>query len=191
MYDRTRCSGNAQVALPFALASLHVGLASQLHFNRKAPREREPDRDPGDQEPRTVGRRSGARASLCGLLLVGIGGLVLAQPWLKPAGSHEAPTRQDCVAWDRATSEGIAELVFDSSATAEWKLDQAILQLRRARKHCRSGSVQAALRDYASLHRSLPFVTGSTRVPAQNGAGTPPEAANELMHRASALESPQ
>ena len=103
----------------------------------------------------------------------------------------EAPAQAGCAAWDREASEGIAELVFDSSAAAVWKLDQAIVQLRRARKHCRSGSVQAALHDYASLHRNLPFLTGSLR-PTGRMAAPPvsrpslpiPDGENSQVHRA-------
>ena len=62
-----------------------------------------------------------------------------------------------CAAWDQEASRGIADLVPDPSARAEWKLDQALLQLRRARKHCRSGAVQVAYHDYASLHRGFPL----------------------------------
>ena len=133
-------------------------------------------RSPSERLRRRAARKSwarrGARTALRGLLLIGISGVALAQlwPWLRPTGSQEAPAQPGCAAWDREASEGIAELVFDGSAAAEWKLDQAIVQLRRARKHCRSGSVQAALHDYASLHRSLPFLTGSIRPHGKNGS---------------------
>ena len=115
--------------------------------------------------------RRGTPMALSGLLLAGVSGLGVVQFWPARQGiSQGVPIQADCVAWDLKASEGLAELIFDGSATGEWKLDQAILQLRRARKHCRSGSVQAALHDYASLHRSLPFLTGSIHPHAKNGS---------------------
>ena len=101
--------------------------------------------------------RRGTPMALSGLLLVGVSGLGMVQFWpARPAISQGVLIQADCVAWDLKASEGLAQLILDSSATGEWKLDQAILQLRRARKHCRSGSVQVAAHDYASLHRHFP-----------------------------------
>ena len=114
--------------------------------------------------------RRGTPMALSGLLLAGVSGLGVVQFWpARQAISQGVPIQADCVAWDLKASEGLAELIFDGSATGEWKLDQAILQLRRARKHCRSGSVQVAAHDYASLHRHFPALTGSVRAPATNG----------------------
>ena len=76
-----------------------------------------------------------------------------------------------CAAWDEQASRGIAELVFDTSATAEWKLDQALQQLRRARKHCRSGALQVAYHDYSSLHRGFPLFAGSISAAARSHDG--------------------
>ena len=175
MSNQTRTLRSAQQPHSFTLAGLRARLASRPHSKQKTPHVCEHDRllnASEDERPERVGPRRGARTALCGLLLVGISGVALAQlwPWLRQAGSQEAPAQPGCAAWDREASEGIAKLVFDGSAAAEWKLDQAILQLRRARKHCRSGSVQAALHDYASLHRSLPFLTGSIHPHAKNGS---------------------
>ena len=174
MSNQTRILRSAQQPYSFTLAGLRARLASRPHSKQETPHVREPDRLLNaceDERPERVGPR-GARTAVRGLLLIGISGVALAQlwPWLRPTGSQEAPAQAGCAAWDREASEGIAELVFDGSAAAEWKLDQAIVQLRRARKHCRSGSVQAALHDYASLHRSLPFLTGSIRPHGKNGS---------------------
>jgi hypothetical protein len=103
---------------------------------------------------------------LLAISIVGIGVLALGaathlQGNRKP--SDEAASQTPCAMWDREASESVAILVFDSSATAEWKLDQALLQLRRARKFCRSGAEQVAYHDYASLYRNLPLLTGSNR----------------------------
>jgi hypothetical protein len=94
-----------------------------------------------------------------GLLALGAGTYLQGNP--KP--SDEAASQTPCAIWDREASESVAMLVFDSSAAAEWKLDQALLQLRRARKFCRSGAAQIAYHDYASLYRNLPLLTGSNR----------------------------
>src|SRR3981081_3989178 len=58
---------------------------------------------------------------------------------VKPAtlAGTEAALRASCDAWDRAASEGIAAIISDTSAAAELRFDEAILQLRRARKNCR------------------------------------------------------
>src|SRR5262245_34650783 len=64
------------------------------------------------------------------------------------AGVRHGP---DCTNLDHAAAGALAPLLQDNSAAAEWKLDQALLQLRRARKHCRSGSVALARHDYNSL----------------------------------------
>lgn len=73
-----------------------------------------------------------------------------------------------CATWDQEASQGIANLISDTSATAEWQLDQALLQLRRARKHCRSGAVQVAYHDYASLHQGFPLLAGSISTSARS-----------------------
>jgi hypothetical protein len=99
------------------------------------------------------------------LLLTAVVALGLAQlvSWTRPAGREVAARQPDCAAWDRAASEGIAMLISDTSAAAELRLDEAILQLRRARKSCRSGAIALARHDYASLHQAFPTSTGSIR----------------------------
>ncbi len=101
---------------------------------------------------------------LLALPLIGIlalGGATLLQGHRKP--NDEAVSHAPCTSWDREASESVAMLVFDGSATTEWKLDQALLQLRRARKLCRLGAAQAAYHDFASLYRNFPLLTGSIR----------------------------
>src|SRR5437868_5880770 len=106
-------------------------------------------------------------ASWRGLSLVAVVVLCLAPlvPWSRSAGHEPA----DCAVWDRAASEGIATLISDTSAAAELRFDAAMLQLRRARKSCRSGAIALAQHDYASLHQAFPTATGSIR---PNGAAT-------------------
>ena len=77
--------------------------------------------------------------------------------------NNDGPSRQaQCAAWDRRANEGIANLTVDGSARAEWMLDQALLQLRRARKYCDAGAIQVAYHDYTSLHRRFPPVAAAT-----------------------------
>ena len=113
-----------------------------------------------------------------GLLLGAVVALCVAQlvPWTSSVGRDVAADQPDCAAWDRAASEGIAALIYDTSAAAELRLDEAILQLRRARKSCRSGAIALARHDYASLQRAFPSFTASTRVntDAAHGQTTPP-----------------
>ena len=95
------------------------------------------------------------------VILVFAFGMLQLVPYMKPSSREAAARQSDCLAWDRAASEGIATLISDTSAAAELRLDEAILQLRRARKSCRSGAVALASHDYASLHRAFPSSTGS------------------------------
>ena len=107
------------------------------------------------------------------ILLVGVVGTLAAnrlqsspQPVRDPAFAQA-----HCAALDKEAREGVATLIADSSAAAEWKLDQALLQLRRARKHCRSGTEQIAYHDYVSLQRSFSLRAGSISAAAQSEAG--------------------
>lgn len=111
-----------------------------------------------------------------GLLLAGIVGFGIVQltPWARTPSPYEPAVSANCEAWDRDASQGIAALISDNSAAAEIRLDEAILQLRRARKHCRAGSIALAGHDYASLHQTFSLPTGSIR--------TAPRAATEVSH---------
>jgi hypothetical protein len=118
-----------------------------------------------------VVRGSRALMSWPGLLLVGVIALVLSQ--LGPSKSvsrQEAAPQANCEAWDRAASEGIAVLISDNRTASELRLDEAILQLRRARRNCRSGSIELARHDYTSLHRTYPVSTGSIRATSHENA---------------------
>lgn len=108
----------------------------------------------------------------CAVLVLGTTGLILTQAgsWSGSPGRPGVAAQPDCAAWDRAASEGVAALVSETSATAELRLDEALLQLRRARKNCRAGFVELAGHDYASLRRAFPFSTGSLRADPQDGA---------------------
>jgi hypothetical protein len=106
-----------------------------------------------------------------GLLCVGLIALALSQPGPpRSVSRQEAASQQNCEAWDRAASEGIAAIIPDNRAASELRLDEAILQLRRARKNCRSGSIDLAGRDYTALHRTYPASTGSIRASSHDVA---------------------
>lgn len=68
-----------------------------------------------------------------------------------------------CGLWDHKAVEGITPLLYEDSAVADLKLNEAFTQLRRARSYCKAGWVAVAKQDYESLHRSFPVVTGSIR----------------------------
>ena len=121
--------------------------------------------------PEILVRGSRALMSWRGLLLAAVVALGLAQLvfFTKSVGREVVAHRPDCAAWDRAASEGIATLISDTSAAAELRLDEAILQLRRARKSCRSGAIALARNDYASLHQAFPISTGSIQTGKANG----------------------
>jgi hypothetical protein len=108
-----------------------------------------------------------------GLSLAAVVALCLAQlaPWTRSAGRDAAAHQPDCAVWDRAASEGIATLISDTSAATESRLDEAILQLRRARKSCRSGAIALARHDYASLHQTFPTSTGPLRANSDTAHG--------------------
>ena len=121
--------------------------------------------------PEIVVRGSRALMSWRGLLLVGVIALALSQLAPSKSVSHqEAAPQANCEAWDRAASEGIAALISDNRAASELRLDEAILQLRRARKNCRSGSIELAGHDYKSLHQTYPVSTGSIRATSHEHA---------------------
>lgn len=61
----------------------------------------------------------------------------------------------DCTEWDQAVRAGFVALIADDSARADLRVDEALAQLRRARKYCRSGHIDVARRDYQALERSL------------------------------------
>jgi hypothetical protein len=124
--------------------------------------------------PRAMSDRAGSgwRASYArrGLLLAGlaVAGLLYASVRTTTISGLKTAVATDCDAWDRAASEGIAAIISDRSIAAELRLDEAILQLRRARKSCRAGAIALAGHDYASLHRTFPGSTGSNRATARH-----------------------
>ena len=69
----------------------------------------------------------------------------------------------DCKAWDQEAVEGITPLLYDDRAVTNLKLDEAMMQLRRARANCKAGSLAVAKKDYASLHRAFPIGIGPIR----------------------------
>ena len=114
------------------------------------------------------------------VLIAAVAGLWTARTYQSPPRLATASfsAQPMCAAWDQEASGGIARLLLDTSAKSEWELDQALLQLRRARKHCRSGAVQVAYHDYASLHRGFPLITGS--VSASRAHDSLPRSTSEL-----------
>ena len=69
------------------------------------------------------------------VLLVGVVGALTANLFQSTPQLVRDPAfaQARCASLDKEASEGIATLIADSSAVAESKLDQALLQLRRAR----------------------------------------------------------
>jgi hypothetical protein len=114
------------------------------------------------------------RALLCGGALVVVFGGFHWSTRTTAVTDLDAALRTDCDAWDRAASEGIAAIIADRSIAAELRLDEAILQLRRARKNCRAGSIALAGHDYASLHQTFPTSTGSVRATSRHAAEETP-----------------
>ena len=82
----------------------------------------------------------------------------------------------DCSGLDRDATGALIPLLHEDSAAAEWKLDQALQQLRRARRHCRGGSFEVASHHYNSLIQASPILTGSA-------AATPKDAGLDLSAR--------
>jgi hypothetical protein len=130
--------------------------------------------------PRAMSDRAGSRwkASYAwrGLLLAGlvVAGLLYASAGTTTISGLKTAAATDCDAWDHAASEGIAAIISDRSIAAELRLDEAILQLRRARKNCRAGAVALARHDYASLQRTFPGSTGSSRATVRAEADETP-----------------
>jgi hypothetical protein len=104
------------------------------------------------------------------LLLAGVAALGLVQltPWAGTGSQPKPAVSTNCETWDREASQGIATLIYDNSPAAELRLDEALLQLRRARKNCRAGSITLAGHDYTSLHQTFPVSTGSIQPAAPN-----------------------
>jgi hypothetical protein len=73
----------------------------------------------------------------------------------------------DCAAWDRSASARIATLVADDTAAGELRLDEAIAQLRRARKYCRAGLISVSSSDYQAIERAIPVETTASTVKGQ------------------------
>jgi hypothetical protein len=108
------------------------------------------------------------------LMVAAVFGLGLLQAFnYTISAKQEAPASADCLRWDSEASEGIAGLIFDRSPSAEIRLDEAIQQLRRARKYCRTGSVAVAGHDYASLRRAFPIKTGSVKQTSDADTNSP------------------
>jgi len=88
--------------------------------------------------------------------LVAAGLLQLAWTAFASRGT-EVPLDSVCAGWDRQASFGIALLVPHTTAIDEARLDDALYQLRRARKNCRAGWLEAARQDYGALQAAYPF----------------------------------
>lgn len=69
----------------------------------------------------------------------------------------EVPLDPTCATWDRQASFGIALLVPQTGTLDDARLDYALHQLRRARKNCRVGWLEAARQDYMALQAAYPF----------------------------------
>jgi hypothetical protein len=90
------------------------------------------------------------------LMVIAVFGVGLAQliPWLEPRAAQASSPTLNCEALDRQASVAVSALVLDSSGRGELRLDEALMQLRRARKNCRAGFNAVAVNDYVGLSRS-------------------------------------
>ncbi len=104
------------------------------------------------------------------LLLLAFGGFAQIGYWSVVAEGHERPLDAVCASWDREASIGIALLVPNQTALAESQLDDALFQLRRARKNCRAGRLDLARQDYALLRDAHPFPNRSAVDASGRGA---------------------
>jgi hypothetical protein len=104
------------------------------------------------------------------LLLLAVGGFAQITYWAVVAEGIEKPLAGICASWDRDASVGIALLVPVPTALAESQLDQALSQLRRARKNCRAGWLDIARRDYASLRDAYRFPSRPPTHPSDQGS---------------------
>jgi hypothetical protein len=93
------------------------------------------------------------RLLLALLALLGVGQVGY---WAMAAGGVDKALDPACAAWDRAASLGIAALVPDPAPLAQSRLDEALLQLRRARQNCRAGWLGVARAEYQQLRDSYP-----------------------------------
>lgn len=91
----------------------------------------------------------------------------LAAMYQKNGIRRSATAAADCGAWDQAASQRVATLISDDTAAADFRLDAALAQLRRARKYCRSGFATVAESDYRALERAIPVdqTASITRTP--------------------------
>ena len=114
------------------------------------------------------------------LIAVAMVGLAQFAPWTNATSRTNIRVSASCEASDREASAAIAALLSDTSSGAELRLDEAILQLRRARKNCRAGATVLAEQDYASLQRAVPLLTGSIRKVGKQTSDRPkPETAEQ------------
>ena len=104
---------------------------------------------------RWIHRRPTSSTWLMSLLVltVGAGAAKLIDTRLGKPSVRIATPSTDCESWDRTASAHVATLVSDVSGAAELRLEEAIAQLRRARKHCRAGSGGVARADYLALEQ--------------------------------------
>jgi hypothetical protein len=75
----------------------------------------------------------------------------------KRAETKVAVSRTDCSVLDQAASTRIAGLLGDASAHGELRFDEALAQLRRARRYCRSGLTAVAESNYRALEHAIPL----------------------------------
>src|SRR5262249_51659907 len=65
--------------------------------------------------------------------------------------STQSTFSADCQVLDQAASAHVAQLIGDTSASAEVRLADALFRLKRARNHCRNGWFGLARQDYEAL----------------------------------------
>lgn len=92
------------------------------------------------------------------ILMIGASGAVFVSK-VGASKTLEALALTDCAALDRAARARVAALIDDNSGAGELRLDEALLQLRRARRLCRAGDRITARHDYEVLGGMQPDIS--------------------------------
>lgn len=89
------------------------------------------------------------------LMVIAVFGVGIAQllPLMRPHAVRANSRTLNCESYDAGASAAVAALMFDSSGRGELRMDEALMQLRRARKNCRAGFDETAVNDYLGLSR--------------------------------------
>jgi hypothetical protein len=110
------------------------------------------------------------------ILVVGLiaAALLLDSKSSNPLAAAKLST-DECESWDRDAVEGLIPLMYQGTAAAELKLNEALAQLRRARSYCKDGFVAVARNDYTVLHHAFPILIGAIGSPVKTAAPKTPD----------------